>query len=92
MSEQRATFRKRDILIASAAAGAFGLVASALRAASDGDAIRPFHVNIPQEALDELRTRIAATRWPERETAPPPVCRRPFGLSHAAIAISHNWS
>ena len=30
--------------------------------------IRPFHVDIPDEALDDLRRRIAATRWPERET------------------------
>jgi pimeloyl-ACP methyl ester carboxylesterase len=32
------------------------------------DAIRPFHVNFPQAALDDLRRRIAATRWPEQET------------------------
>jgi len=31
-------------------------------------AIRPFRVNVPQEALDDIRRRIAATRWPERET------------------------
>ena len=33
-----------------------------------GDAIRPFRVNIPQEAIDDLRRRIEATRWPEKET------------------------
>lgn len=32
------------------------------------DTIRPFHVNFPQEALDDLRRRILATKWPERET------------------------
>jgi hypothetical protein len=26
-------------------------------------AVRPFHVDIPDEALEELRRRIAATRW-----------------------------
>jgi len=31
-------------------------------------AIRPFHVNVPQAELTELRRRINATRWPERET------------------------
>jgi pimeloyl-ACP methyl ester carboxylesterase len=31
-------------------------------------AIRPFHVNIPEAELTELRKRILATRWPERET------------------------
>jgi len=30
--------------------------------------IRPFHVDFPDEALEDLRRRIAATRWPERET------------------------
>jgi pimeloyl-ACP methyl ester carboxylesterase len=30
-------------------------------------AIRPFRVNVPQEALDDLRRRIIATKWPERE-------------------------
>ena len=29
--------------------------------------IRPFHVNFPKEALDDLRRRIAATRWPSQE-------------------------
>jgi pimeloyl-ACP methyl ester carboxylesterase len=31
-------------------------------------AIRPFRVNIPQAELDDLRRRVAATRFPERET------------------------
>ncbi|WP_088040591.1 epoxide hydrolase family protein [Bacillus sp. EAC] len=30
--------------------------------------IRPFHVNIPEEEIIELRRRINATRWPEKET------------------------
>jgi pimeloyl-ACP methyl ester carboxylesterase len=30
--------------------------------------IRPFHVEFPEAELTELRRRIAATRWPERET------------------------
>ncbi len=31
-------------------------------------AIRPFHVDIPDEALDDLRRRIAATRFADKET------------------------
>ena len=31
------------------------------------DTIRPFNFNFPQEALDDLRRRIAATKWPEQE-------------------------
>jgi pimeloyl-ACP methyl ester carboxylesterase len=30
--------------------------------------IRPFQLDIPDEALDDLRRRIAATQWPEKET------------------------
>ena len=30
--------------------------------------LRPFHVDIPEEALEDLRRRIAATQWPEKET------------------------
>jgi len=30
--------------------------------------VRPFRVDIPDEALDDLRRRIAATRWPDKET------------------------
>jgi pimeloyl-ACP methyl ester carboxylesterase len=35
---------------------------------ADTDAIRPFRVKVPREALDDLRRRIAATRWPDKET------------------------
>src|SRR5882672_4557668 len=37
-------------------------------AAVDSTAIYPFTANFPQEEITELRRRIAATRWPERET------------------------
>ena len=30
--------------------------------------VRPFHVNVPDAVLVDLRRRIAATRWPDRET------------------------
>jgi epoxide hydrolase-like protein len=29
--------------------------------------IRPFQVEIPEEKIDDLRRRIAATRWPSKE-------------------------
>src|SRR5688572_20182002 len=29
---------------------------------------RPFHVEIPEDDIADLRRRIGATRWPERET------------------------
>jgi Epoxide hydrolase N terminus len=37
------------------------------RQADDKNAIRPFHVNILEADLTELRRRINATNWPERE-------------------------
>ena len=37
---------------------------------ADATAIRSFHIDIPAEALDDLRRRIAATQWPEKETVP----------------------
>jgi pimeloyl-ACP methyl ester carboxylesterase len=36
-------------------------------APQDSTAIRPFHVQVPDEALTDLRRRINATRWPGRE-------------------------
>ena len=42
--------------------------AAAAATQTAADAIRPFRINFPQEDLDELRRRIAATRWPEKET------------------------
>jgi pimeloyl-ACP methyl ester carboxylesterase len=35
--------------------------------ADDKNAIRPFHVNVPEAELIELRRRINATKWPDRE-------------------------
>lgn len=73
-------FTRRSFLTASAAVTAVGLFpmssfASAgelpsvdPRAETSGDAIRPFRVSFPQAELVDLRRRVAATRWPARET------------------------
>jgi pimeloyl-ACP methyl ester carboxylesterase len=37
---------------------------------TDSTAIRPFHLEVPEEQLAELRRRIVATQWPEKETVP----------------------
>src|SRR3954464_11854572 len=34
---------------------------------AEATAVRAFHIDVPEEQLDELRRRIAATRWPSRE-------------------------
>jgi pimeloyl-ACP methyl ester carboxylesterase len=46
-----------------------GLVLAA-PAASQDTAIRPFRVHVPQAALDDLRRRVRATRWADKETVP----------------------
>ena len=58
-----------SLLVATAAAGDARSSADAAHtgAAKAGD-IRPFRVAIPEEDLNDLRRRIAATRWPDRET------------------------
>src|ERR1700722_366706 len=35
---------------------------------TEASAIRPFHVSFPEAELTELRRRVNATRWPDRET------------------------
>ena len=36
--------------------------------AAEGSAIRPFRETVPESELAELRRRVNATKWPERET------------------------
>ena len=37
-------------------------------ATSDGAEIRPFEIDVSDEELADLRNRVDATRWPDRET------------------------
>src|SRR5216684_5660533 len=56
---------------------------------SDKTAIRPFHVDVPEAELTELRKRIVATRWPERET----VADASQGVQLATIqALARYWA
>ncbi len=48
-------------------------------------AVRPLEVDVPQEALDDLRRRIAETRWPERETVPDHTQGVPLATMRALI-------
>src|SRR5438270_2607833 len=51
------------------ALAAFGLcIFCSAGQAQDDRLVRPFKVRVPQAALDDLRRRIAATRWPDKET------------------------
>jgi len=88
MSSPSSSPSRRSVLAASAIAGAVGLLPSGLRAASGGDAIRPFRVNVPDADLVDLRRRIAATRWPERETVADPS----QGVQLATMQqLAHYW-
>lgn len=40
--------------------------------AQEDTAIRPFHVKVPESDLRDLRKRVLATRWPDRETVADP--------------------
>jgi pimeloyl-ACP methyl ester carboxylesterase len=68
---------RRTVLAAAGAAGAFGLAVwvapgaaapAESKAAEEDNAIRVFSINVTEEALLDLRRRIVATRWPDRET------------------------
>jgi len=57
--------------------------------ASDLSAVRPFHVNVPEAELTDLRRRIEAARWPERET----VNDQSQGVQLATIqALARYWA
>ena len=63
---------RRHMMAASAAGAAVGLLSTrpiiAAEEAGEDSTIRPFSAHVPQADLADLRRRIAATRWPERET------------------------
>ena len=51
--------------------------------------IRPFHVDVPDEDLDDLRQRVAATRWPSKEL----VGDRSQGVQLATMqALARYWT
>jgi hypothetical protein len=58
-------------------------------AANSADAIRPFHINIPDATLTDLRQRVSATRWPDKET----VADQSQGVQLATIqALANYWA
>ncbi len=64
-------------------------------ATSEANAIRPVVLEFPKEALVDLRQRVAATKWPERE----PVADQSQGVQLATVqnlarywAADYDWS
>ena len=56
--------------------------------------IRPFHVDIPEQELADLRRRIAATRWPEKETVADHSQGVPLAMTQALAnywATDYDW-
>jgi pimeloyl-ACP methyl ester carboxylesterase len=72
--ESETDFNRREFVAAAAstaAVGALGLRpmdAAAQYGSTDKTALRPFRVDVPEAELRDLRRRINATKWPERET------------------------
>ena len=57
--------------------------------AADKNAIRPFRVNFPEAEVTDLRRRIKATKWPERET----VADASQGVQLATTqALARHWA
>jgi len=59
---------RRDFIATAAAVSAASLLPGRFSVAGDGSSFRPFRVAVPEKALVDLRRRIAATRWADRET------------------------
>jgi pimeloyl-ACP methyl ester carboxylesterase len=77
-----------------AAAGAASMLPSHWAAAAEGDAVRPFRIDVPQEALVDLRRRINATKWPKRETVNDPSQGVQFATTQKLAhywATEHDW-
>jgi pimeloyl-ACP methyl ester carboxylesterase len=56
---------------------------------AEDSTIRPFHIDVPEEELADLRRRIAAMRWPEKETVDDPS----QGVQLATIqALARYWA
>jgi pimeloyl-ACP methyl ester carboxylesterase len=53
---------------ADAEASVISQLAAKPGAAVEDNAIRPFRINVPEAALVDLRRRVVATRWPDKET------------------------
>ena len=63
--------------------------AAADQAKAEKGAIRPYDVDIPEEKLDDLRRRIAATRWPSKEL----VADRSQGVQLATLQeLARYWT
>jgi pimeloyl-ACP methyl ester carboxylesterase len=85
---------RRSLLTLAATAGAISLFPASLRAATEADAIRPFTINVPEADLLDLRRRVKATKWPDRETVKDPSQGVQLATMQALArywAMEHDW-
>jgi hypothetical protein len=64
---RRPTSRTKETTVTTDAE-AVAVAQAPARQASEDTSIRPFTVHVPEAKLQDLRRRIAATQWPEKET------------------------
>jgi pimeloyl-ACP methyl ester carboxylesterase len=103
--DQSLSSTRRSFLTTTAAAGAIGLLGFAAssyaeapdmnpaskepRTTGDGDGIRRFHFHASKSELIDLRRRVLATRWPDRET----VSDATQGVQLATMQkLAHYWA
>jgi hypothetical protein len=59
-----------------------------------GSEIRTFHIDVSDHALEDLRRRVAATQWPEKETVADDSQGVPLALIHELArywATEYDW-
>ena len=86
---------ERQVGAALLAATTVGVAPSAAGAAeNDHAAIRPFRVNVPDAELADMRRRLAATRWPDKETVSDQSQGAPLAKLQALVrywATEYDW-
>jgi len=90
MTAAKAKKKIQSVMTAVAAASGVALFAvTGPVPAAEGQAIQPFKVSIPEKELAELRSKIAAARWPTKEL----VEDRSQGVQLATMqALARYWS
>ncbi len=79
----------RTVSAADAEASVISPLPAKLGAAAENKAVRPFHIDVPEAALADLRRRIAGTKWPERES----VTDATQGVQLATMQnLAHYWA
>src|SRR6266849_3205384 len=93
---------RRQFIRTAAATGGAGILSAGMRISAHGIAakaaqvalptttkeVTPFKVHVPQAALDDLKKRLANTRWPDKE----PVTDWSQGVPLAkAQELTHYW-